>query len=283
MTETPLLFGPASALVGVLTQPVRSGTAAVAFLMFNAGVLSRIGPHRLNVKLARTLASAGETSLRFDLSGRGDSRRSTSGAAFGAQAVLDIRCAMDHLSQAHGIHRFALIGYCSGAAEAFGAAVLDERVVGVLMLDGLWYRTRWTIPVRDWKRFRALSWGGAAAAVWRRLAGRVFAPTGPAPAAIADGTAPANPPRAEFIRSLQVLANRGVATRFVYSGSVIDFYSYANQFRDAFGREAFFDRVRCDFRPDIDHTVVSLEAQRRLIGLIVAWAAEARSAGEASP
>lgn len=283
VTETPTLFGPEAALVGVLTQPARNGPAAVAFLMFNAGVLSRIGPHRMNVKLARALAKAGETSLRFDLSGRGDSRSSIAEGDSQAQAPQDIRLGMDHLEKNHGIQRFALIGFCSGAVNAFNAALLDDRVAGVLMFDGHWYRTRWTVPVRHWKRFRVISWPDVAAAVWRRLTGRLAAPATPLTSkAFAAESLSANPTRAEFVRSVQVLVDRRVATCFIYSGSVIDCYSYANQFRDAFGHEAFFDRVRCDFRPDIDHTFISIEAQQSMIDLVLGWAGQVHGACEAA-
>jgi hypothetical protein len=40
--------------------------------------------------------------------------------------------------------------------NAFQLAVVDPRVVGIMMLDGYWYRTRWTEPVRLWKRLRAV-------------------------------------------------------------------------------------------------------------------------------
>ena len=279
-----MLFGPEAALVGVLTQPARSGSAAVAFLMFNAGVLSRIGPHRMNVKLARALAKAGETSLRFDLSGRGDSRSSTADGDFQTQAPRDIRHAMDHLEQTYGIHRFALIGFCSGAVDAFGAALLDDRVAGVLIFDGHWYRTRWTVPVRHWKRFRVISWPGVAAALWRRLTGRLAAPVTPlAVEGFAGKTVSSNPSRAEFVRSVQVLVDRRVATFFVFSGSVIEYYSYANQFRDGFAHEAFFYKVRCDFRPDIDHTFISLKAQQQMIELVTAWVPEVHAACVPNP
>jgi pimeloyl-ACP methyl ester carboxylesterase len=278
VTETPVGFGPESALIGVLTKPAAGERSALAFLMFNAGVISRVGPHRINVKLARALASAGETAFRFDLSGRGDSRTSTFGAPSNSQdqAVIDIRHAMDHLQQTCGIHRFALIGICSGAVDAFSTAVVDSRVVGVLMFDGYWYRSRWTVPVRDWKRFRSMSWSDAAAAVRRRLARLLRPPTSgnlvsPAPAAqITSG----NLPRNDFARSVNVLVARQVAVFLVYSGSVIDHYSYAGQFRDAFKREGFVGKVRCDFYPDIDHTLIALDAQRRFVDIVCRWVAQ---------
>ena len=278
MTETPLQFGPQSTLIGILTQPAREGAPPVAFLTFNAGVISRIGPHRMNVKLARALARAGQTTLRFDLAGQGDSKRALTDGDFRAQAVQDIRSAMGCLEQAHGIRRFALIGVCSGAVNAFAAALADPRVAGVLLFDGHWYRSRWTMAVRHWKRFRATSWASTSAALLRRLVGRSV---GPAAAPLFDGEAePANPPRDDFARSVQALVDRRVVTLFMYSGSVLDYYSYANQFRDVFGREAFFDKVRCEFRPDIDHTFVSLDVQRRMIDSVCAWAAEVCGAAD---
>lgn len=276
MTETPQLFGSDASLVGVLTQPDGAPRSEVAFLTFNAGVIPRIGPHRLNVKLARTLAKAGETSFRFDLSGQGDSRSAVDTEGdFWAQAVRDLRSAMDHLEQHFGIRQFALIGVCSGAVNVFAAAQADPRVVGVLMFDGHWYGTRWSRLVRHWKRFRDISWAEVVTAAVRRASGRLT----PKAAGLAPGeSASANPPRDVFVRALQVLVDRRVAVFFMYSGSSIEYYSYAGQFRDAFGREAFFDKVRCDFRPDLDHTLISLAAQQRMIDVVSGWVPEVQRA-----
>jgi pimeloyl-ACP methyl ester carboxylesterase len=279
MTETPMLFGPDTALVGVLTQPAPGGSADLAFLMFNAGVISRKGPHRINVKLARALAQSGHTSFRFDLSGHGDSRNVDSEGDLQALAVRDLHSAMDHLAQNLGICRFALIGICSGAAYAFAAARVDSRVTGILMFDGHWYRTRWTLPVRNWKRFRAVSWAGAAAAVGRRIGGLFPTRSGPSmPTPLKPKTTLGNPPRREFVTSMQALADRGVAIFVVYSGSVVDYYSYAGQFRDAFAGEPFVSKVRCDFRPDFDHTLIALDVQRDLIALVCDWGAQLQRA-----
>ena len=281
MNETPVQFGPDGTLVGMLTRPAQCDTPRLAFLMFNAGVLPRIGPHRLNVKLARALAGDGQISLRFDLSGQGDSRSSVAGGDFRTQAVRDIRHAMDHLEQTLGIRRFALIGVCSGAVNAHAAALADERVAGVLLFDGYWFRSRWTRLVRDWKRFRNQSWTETVVAVPKRLGSLVT----PSARALRSGNENEVPlgtvPRAEFIGAMQSLVNRGVAIFLMYSGSVIDYYSYADQFRDAFRGEAFVAQVRCDFCPEIDHTFVSLDAQRSLIASVRGWVPEVQRAGSA--
>jgi len=266
----------------VLTLPDEPERSDLAFLMLNAGLISRIGPHRFNVKLARALAAVGQTSLRFDVSGLGDSRGATSGADFLVQAVHDIRSAMDHLEQTCGVRRFALVGICSGAVNALSAAVADPRVRGVLMIDGYTYRTAWTMPVRRWKRFRAASWLEIATRLWRRSSRKRSSEADDVDGGDQLGLAPANPPRAEFARQLQALVGRGVAVFLLYSGSFIESYSYGRQFRHAFRDQPFVDAVRCDYRPDIDHTMISLASQRKTIELVLGWLPAVRQAGAAA-
>ena len=71
-------FGPDEQLVGILTHPEAASSTAVTIL--NAGVLHRIGPHRLHVLLARRLAELGFHALRLDLGGIGDSVASSDAA-----------------------------------------------------------------------------------------------------------------------------------------------------------------------------------------------------------
>ncbi len=274
MIETPETFGPDGNLVGIFARGSDGPPPQIAVLMFNAGVLPRIGPRRINVKLARRLAVAGHASFRFDLSGQGDSRAPASGQAFHEQALIDIRAAMDHLERTRGIRAFALVGICSGAVHAFAVARQDPRVVGVLMLDGHSYATRWTVPVRHWKRFRALPWSAVVRALLRRLTGQVArrSPVGLAPPL--PGEYMANPPQAEFARALQALSLRDVVVLFLFSGSVLGYYSYQRQFADAFGALGLSPLVRCHYAPHIDHTVVSPEAQAALGDFVMQWAGE---------
>src|SRR5262249_47315353 len=74
LRETPLLFGEEQRLFGVLTDPpgpIATGKPVVCFL--NVGSNSHVGPHRMNVDLARDLAAQGYATFRFDVSGLGDS------------------------------------------------------------------------------------------------------------------------------------------------------------------------------------------------------------------
>ena len=56
MIEQSLIFGPERHLVGTVTLPEQPVVGQVMLLLTNAGVIPRVGPHRVNVKLARHFA-----------------------------------------------------------------------------------------------------------------------------------------------------------------------------------------------------------------------------------
>jgi len=123
MKEHAVTFASQS-LVGVLTDADHAdkpGLPAVVFL--NAGMLHRVGPNRLHVRLARNLARRGFTSLRFDRSGVGDSPARTDGLPLRDAALGDVRDALDFLAAERGASSFILVGLCSGADLAFGSCV----------------------------------------------------------------------------------------------------------------------------------------------------------------
>src|SRR5689334_9669091 len=118
-------------MIGVFSRA--GGESDICCLLINSGIVHRIGPHRLNVLIARALAAKSLPSLRFDLSGLGDSRPASSSASYGDQAVADIRAAMDFVERERGSpQRFVIFGICSGAVNAYHAALADSRLVGVL-------------------------------------------------------------------------------------------------------------------------------------------------------
>lgn len=283
IAETPCQFGPASSLMGVLTQPAPGGPVpATAIILFNAGVIPRFGPRRMNVKLARAMAEVGHTVLRFDLSGLGDSPHQGGEGDFRAQSARDIGAAMDHLSQALGIRRFVLIGVCSGAIHAFWATQADPRVAALMMIDGFWYPSRWSKWVTRWKRLRAKSWRERLGA-WRRLAPRE-SPSKPQAGVFGGEVSQSRPSEAEFSRHMQTLVNRGVAVFFLFTGSVIDYISYENQLKHVFSGQSWVNRVRFLMREDMDHTATSQKSQRGLIELVLGWLPEAtRAGGSAKP
>lgn len=269
--------------MGVLTLPGAGGEVTkLGCLLPNAGLIHRVGPHRLSVKLARALAAQGLAVLRFDLAGVGDSKAGPAGGDYREQAGRDLRSAMDAAQAACGVEQFVVLGICSGAVNGFWAAVADPRVVGLLMYDGFWYRSRWTTAVRLFKRWRALGWHEVFASLRRNLR-RV---AGVAPAG-SDGLFSnwdmANPPRQDFERHMNALHARGVALFLLYGGTVLEFYSYQGQFQHVFGAQPFARATRCELHPQLDHTFTALAAQQQLLALASDWVAQVARSRQSPP
>jgi pimeloyl-ACP methyl ester carboxylesterase len=137
--EEAFMFGPSSQLLGILCEPDERHEARTsdAVIFLNVGSNHRVGSNRMYVMMARTLAARGITSLRFDVSGIGDSV-STAGVEnrlYARDAVLDARAAMDALKAQREVERFFLVGLCSGAYLAFQTAHVDERVAGQVLIN----------------------------------------------------------------------------------------------------------------------------------------------------
>lgn len=137
MKETALLFGNNRSLVGILSEPAGHPPAdsLPAVLLLNAGLVHRVGPNRIYVKMARHLTSLGFTVLRFDFSGIGDSKARLDHLPLVDSSVAETRAAMDWLHRARGVERFMVTGICSGAAVSFETACRDSRIVGVLLIN----------------------------------------------------------------------------------------------------------------------------------------------------
>jgi alpha-beta hydrolase superfamily lysophospholipase len=195
--ERLLQFGPAARLFGILTPAARPSKRP-AVLIPNTGSNHHVGPNRLGVRLARMLAAEGFSSLRFDVSGIGDSRSDEAGAEnrmYSQQSTEDVRSAISEALRQTSAPGVALFGICSGAYAAF--QVLDDPRVAAQVLVNLqtfrwkegdslefalrqsarstaFYRSALLDP-RTWKRFLSgrvdIAYVGAAMArrVGRRL------------------------------------------------------------------------------------------------------------------
>jgi len=276
MNEHVLTFGPGNRLVGTLSQPT-SGTRGTAILLLNAGVIRRMGPHRINVKLARALTSQGFNVLRLDLSGLGDSLPSDAPLSFEQQAVADLQAAMDHLQRIGIAEQFALFGICSGAHHGIAAAAADARLKALWLMDTHAYATPKTLWVRA-RRQLALDFPGTLAR-WAMKLVRILTPrlrskgtSGPAQGLLSDDAYPM-PDKAEFARRIQSLIDLHVRLQVVYTGGMFWRYNHASQWRDAFRAHGAVADVPCDFLPDVDHTASTLHAQRRLIESTTRFAA----------
>lgn len=281
MSESTFLFGAPTPLVGTFSRPeAHVAPAATGVLLLNAGVISRVGPHRMNVTLARALAALGYPCLRFDLSGLGDSPRSASSLPYEQQAIVDIQSAMDRLQALSGVQRFVLIGFCSGADNGYTTALRDPRLAGLVMFDPYAYPTPLTHLLRIVARLHDAGIVHTARAwltrLWRRT-------TAPRPAANPDhDDAPANaassrivPAKAAFAQGMSQLLARGCQLYLIYSGSFLYTYNHRRQFAMNFWAWPALKAVRCDYLPEVDHVIGECRAQALLQQRLVQWVKQA--------
>jgi pimeloyl-ACP methyl ester carboxylesterase len=265
------VFGSERHLVGTVTMPAQGGP--VGFVIVNAGVIHRIGPHRWHVKLARHMAGLGFPSIRFDPAGLGDSRVPRDAASFKEQAVRDVRDAMDHLQQVAAVREFIVGGICSGAENGFNATLTDPRIVGLWMLDGFAFPTART----RWRRYTLKLRGMSAAQVMARVAHKLGALAGGRPDAAAElppqasQKVGASPPAEEFAGKLQAIVDRRVPVYILYSGSIVHLFNYAEQLHERFAGRPFLRAIEVLYRPDIDHTVTTRACQAELTRLLAQW------------
>ena len=259
-TEQAVVFGKYEHLLGITTLAEKP--ANTAMVMITAGMLHNVGPFRLYVDIARKLASQGVSSLRFDVSGIGDSLGVGTAGKSIERAAAEAREAMDYLAKEQGIENFILFGLCSGADDSIQAALDDERVKGVITLDGLGYKTaqfkirhallllRKMLRPKKWmNKFNALG-GGA------KLA----------PASLAMGSDvreyPDTPEQAS--RELQQLIDRDTQLHFIYTGGTY-YYNYARQFYDMLPKVNWKGTESTRYFPQMDHVVMLCEDRKLLV------------------
>ncbi|MEZ4360738.1 MAG: alpha/beta fold hydrolase [Kofleriaceae bacterium] len=275
--EDVVKLGREGALLGIVTHPAREDRERPIVMFLNAGVLHRVGPHRLHVALARRLAQRGLRSIRLDLGGLGDSPATATSGSFVEGAVADVRAAMTDLERQFQTKRFVIFGLCSGADNGLAAAAEDDRVVGLVLLDPPSYATRRATLRKAARRVRELGsarevarWGmNLAVRQVRRRVAALRARLGPTPPAEAPAPGREAPPQESLRRTLQALVDRGVAVLAVYSGAYGDRYNHRDQIFELFPE--LRGRVDHEYYPAANHMFTEVAAQRALMALVVSW------------
>ncbi len=270
-TEKIFSFGPSGSLHGILTEP-EAGTridGAPAILSWNVGLHHRVGPHRFFVELARSLAEAGFTSLRFDISGLGDSEARRDDARPDLQrAIADVQSAMTALKVQRGFKSFVPVGFCSGVDAAHAVGIADREVAGVVYLEGYGFRTP-GFYLRYPKRFLDRN-------RWERLLRRKY------PRLFGDSASvdePALEPERVYLRDyptrerlrtdVRAMVARGTRLLLVYVGGDTD-YAYREQFFEMIGEDTS-KNIEVEFYADADHTFFLQDHRKQALGRITNW------------
>ncbi|MEO8152049.1 MAG: alpha/beta fold hydrolase [Rhizobacter sp.] len=279
LAEQALMLGPRKSMVGVITQAAAAARVADApfVVLLNAGIIHRVGPNRLHVTLARTLAAAGLDVLRVDLSGLGDSEARTDGLPPLESAMADIRDVLDTLEATRQVRRVVLVGLCSGADHSVIYAGDDPRVVGVVLLDPSIPRTMgYYLHHYGSRLLRARSWLNVA--LGRHPSWLAFRRR--APAGVLQEEAEAQRPKLEqpAVRAfLQDAYARTLATgtQFlaVLTAGAEQRHNHRRQLLDAFPQISFGAQMRLEYFKDSDHTFTSEANRARVVRLIVEWVA----------
>jgi pimeloyl-ACP methyl ester carboxylesterase len=256
MNEICCRFGPEQQLVGVITEPSPTRGKSSTLVLISAGVTPKVGPFRLYAELARRLAVSGIRTLRFDLGGIGDSGQEFGQHPLAERTRLQIRAALDHLSERHELGELALGGLCSGAEDAFRYAEHDDRVKRVVLIDPFAYRTA------------GFGWRHLVYRAERRLARAVGLLE---PLSRSDRRALVSYeylPAAESSRILRSLLKRRAQLHFVYTGGMRSRFNHSGQLQAMFPDVDFAGLVALDHLPRLDHTQASASARRQLIDAI---------------
>lgn len=273
--EQTLTLGPEGRLVATLTLPQGSAVArgAPTALLTNSGVISRVGPHRINVRIARWLATRGVASIRFDLSGLGDSRRAPGTRPQLDQWAADTVSVMDWAAQRLGSDAFFMVGLCSGAEVAFRSALVDRRLRGVLLWDMYAYPT--AKSRRRAVAFRLRRAGPTG--IVRKLVARAGWLLGIAPSPAREERRLAvlephrRPPIEQHAADLQSLVDRGTRVLVMFCGGEPEWYNYPGQFHEAMARFPGVRDVGCECLTASNHLLTQRASRDAFIASLQRW------------
>jgi alpha-beta hydrolase superfamily lysophospholipase len=142
VTERAIAVSGNSLTHGVLSRPITSAVKPRAVLLLNAGAVPHTGPHRVYVRMARTLAARGVWVLRWDMPGLGESPAPPGlpeNVVYPDTYLPDIQAAILHLQKESGAREVLCAGICSGAYHSLKAMVAGLPLVSAVIINPLTY------------------------------------------------------------------------------------------------------------------------------------------------
>lgn len=276
-----MLYGQRASLTGILTYGSPTDPASrPCILIPNSGVIRKVGPARLSVNQARYLADEGFDVFRFDFAGVGDSPARTDGQSLGEGVILDLQETMDHLESVVGYRKFVVIGLCSGADNGMRTAEIDDRIIGVAMLDPTIDRTMKWYLIRVWSLVSSWTFVRSILTFQHpRLRQLIRWNTGKS----VSGEKPelyqvAYSDRQRIARCLGSLVDRRTRLFVAFTGSWGFIYNYPSQFYDVYNEIKFGDCLELTHRPEADHCYLDSAHRKTLLEDLAKWCANFREA-----
>lgn len=301
MKEEIVLFGKTQSLLGIISEPEAAAprNKLPGIILLNAGLLHRVGPNRLYVKLARALAQLGFVVLRFDFSGMGgDSKAREDHLPVEKSVVDDAQQAMTYLTQTKGIEQFLLIGHCSGAGISLLTASQDARVIGTILMNpqgaGEEWEThdrnqklaqyytqyysksaftdfrRWTRFVKGDVDYRSIARNVFQTIIWNKLATLNFR--------IKNTLLPKkvevvqlSEQSFDIAQEVHRLVDRGVQILFIYSEGNSGLEYIQTIFGQQLTSAPLVNKLKLNVIPESDHLFTLLASQKKVIETIQGW------------
>ncbi len=271
VVEEVVQAGEGGRLFGILTLPAEPKPDRPVFVFLSAGLLHRVGPSRMNVLVARSLAARGYTVFRVDLSGKGDTPPSRL-SSYKDSVQDDFETINAALSQRLGNVSLVLAGLCSGADNAVRLAVMTPDVKAMLLLDPICYpgssfkvrrfTEKYLSPRRYLARLRRLLVPA------KKIAG--------AGRAQAENDDPLQlrelPTAAELKDAVRLVHERGGGTLALMTQYASLYYNQEGQFAESTWPAAFESRSREHRWRDVSHTYRVSAHLERLVDEINDWA-----------
>jgi pimeloyl-ACP methyl ester carboxylesterase len=248
----------------------------LAVIVMNSGILHRMGPNRLHVKIARRLSARGLPVFRFDLSGIGDSEPRRDGLRYALSTLEEVRAAMDLVERECAVHRFVLMGICSGADNALRIAPLDARIVGIVPIEALTFATEGYAFDRLWRRaFLSRTWLRLIRGqlnVWGslRTVTKQFAPRPPVKEALEEAVW-VLPKAADIAADLFAFTEKGGRANLVYSVREPGWFHYRTGLKKLLAPLVASGKVTVSTIDETDHLFTPLEHQGWLLARLEEW------------
>jgi len=266
--ERVVRFGGDRALCGIVTKPAESSSRP-AIIIFNTGIIHRVGHHRMYTKLSRHLAGRGYSVIRFDFAGIGDSPAQRDVQSPREENCSGIRAVIDWTEANLKCDRVILLGLCSGADHSVVYGGDDTRVAGVVLMDPSIPRTRWFYVLDRLRRLKQpIAWTNfltGKGRFWRRMQQK-FAKGAPPPPRFEEQFSRQDMEAPETISYLQTayqkMVNNGTSILAIFSGGHSYQHNYRRQILDALPDVKFGDRLELHYFSKCDHTF-TYEADRR--------------------
>ena len=268
MKEEVFRYGENNRGFGMVSLPADLDNAPVV-VAFNAGLIHREGPYRLNVHLCRTLADCGFIAIRIDLSGKGDTP-AREGLTNRESVALDWKYIKESINDRFGKRSLTLMGLCSGADNAIKVTAEENDVRGLILLDPVSSTDAgFERRVLKGKLTNIHKWLNLPANLWRRFRRRIGRETDPYAHVLGLRDEPTSE---DTQRCFAHIVNNHGRVLAIFTSQQAERYNQEGQFARAMDI-AGFDRC-CEevFWPQVEHLYPVQVHRERLVEKIRDWA-----------